>query len=489
MTLVAQKRARFPDRGEGRGRSIFPPVRATIAAMTTSGRPPRPNRRDPRSWAVDILARVNGSGAFVSHELAAAMASPDLGGHERNLLQQLVKGVLENRTHLDQTLEPYLPKGLDSLPLKVREALRLGAYQILFLDRIHAGTAVNASVALTKVVAGPRLGNVVNAVLRRLLREGPSSTAEVDPVRRIAREQSHPEWLVAHWAETLGFGETEELCRCNNARWKLGIRMNTVRASREDCWARLVAEGVVLSPGRWFDDSAVIERIPPGLKLDELASFREGLFVVHDESSALIARLVDPQPGETILDVCAAPGGKTTHLAALTGDAARIVACDRSALRLKLVVEACARLGIRGVATRVASAESLSLEAPVDRVLVDAPCSGLGVIGRRPDIRWHRRPEKFAEFHALQGTIVRAAARHVKIGGRLIYSTCTTARIENEETVRAFLADSPNFKLVGAGEAARTLPRDVVTPEGYVRTWPHRHQMGGAFGAVMERIA
>lgn len=470
-------------------RSIFGAIHATIAAVNTPEIRPRSRtvRSDPRSRAVAILARVNTDGAFVSHELSRELADRDLGEHERNLLQKLVKGVIENRAYLDSVLSPYLSKGLDSLPAKVREALRLGAYQVLFLDRIHAGTAVNASVDITKRLAGPKLGNVVNAVLRRLLREGVTPVTGETTLQRIAREQSHPEWLVSHWIEQLGESEAEELCRFNNSTWRLCARVNTLRATPAECWAELTAEGVTVSPGTWCADIGAIDRLPPGRKLDELRSFQQGLFVVHDESSALIAHLVDPQPGETVIDVCAAPGGKTAHLAALMGNVGRIVACDRSPLRLRLIEEACPRLGISIVETYCGAGERLGLDLLADRVLVDAPCSGLGVIGRRPDIRWHRKPEKFVEFHALQVAILRGAAEQVKPGGRLVYSTCTTARAENEATIAAFLAASPEFKLVPV--TAAIAPAAVVTPEGFLRTWPHRHHMGGAFGAVMERAS
>ena len=468
-------------------RSIFCAIHATIPPVNTPEIPPRSRtaRTDPRSRAVAILARVNADGTFVSHELSRELADGGLGEHERNLLQKLVKGVIENRAYLDSVLSPYLSKGLDSLPSKVREALRLGAYQILFLDRIHAGTAVNASVDITKQLAGPKLGNVVNAVLRRLLREGVPPVAGETPLQRIAREQSHPEWLVSHWIEALGEGEAEELCRFNNSTWRLFIRVNTLRATPAECWAQLAAEGVAVSPGTWCADVGVIDRLPPGRKLDELESFKRGLFVVHDESSALIARLVDPRPGETVLDVCAAPGGKTVHLAALMRNNGRIVACDRSALRLRLVEEACRRLGVSIVETHCGAGDRLGLDLLADRVLVDAPCSGLGVIGRRPDIRWHRKPEKFAEFHALQGAILRGAAERVKPGGRLVYSTCTTAQAENEATVAVFLAEFPDFRVVPV--TADIVPAPVVTREGFLRTWPQRHKMGGAFGVVMER--
>jgi len=442
------------------------------------------SRIDPRSRAVDILVRIDEEGAFLSHELTKALGEERFNEHERNLLQKLVKGVVENRSAIDAVLSPCLPKGIASLPGKVREALRLGVYQILYLDRIHAGTAVNASVEMTKRVAGPKLGNVVNAVLRRILREGAAVAPEADPMKRMARDLSHPEWLVEHWVRELGEEETESLCRWNNSPWPLFIRVNTLRGTPDSCRKSLEGEGLILAPARWCDDLLIVQKLPNGKKLDELESFARGLFVVHDESSAMSARLLDPRPGETIIDVCAAPGGKTVHIAALMGNAGRILAFDRSHLRLKLVDEVCSRLGVSIVETRVGAGEQLATGIEADRVLVDAPCSGLGVVGRRPDIRWHRKPEKFGEFHALQCAILRGAARNVRVGGRLVYSTCTTARAENEETVRAFLTAHPHFTIVPVSDE---VPGEARTEEGFFRTWPHRHRMGGAFGAIMER--
>jgi 16S rRNA (cytosine967-C5)-methyltransferase len=412
------------------------------------------------------------------------MGDPTLTDHDRSLLQKLVKGVLENRSYIDVVLAPCLAKGVDSLPPTVRGALRLGAYQILFLDRVHAGTAVNASVEMAKRFGGAKFGNLVNAVLRRVLREGASAAPGGTAIQRIAIEHSHPEWLVAHWVNEVGEAEAEELCRFNNTPWPLFARVNTLKAAVADCRRALENEGVSIRPGRWCEDVCIIESLPPGRKLDELESFRAGLFVIHDESSTMAARLVEPRPGETVIDVCSAPGGKTVHLAALMGNHGRLLAYDPSPVRVKLVEEACTRLGVSIVETKVGGGERLTEELAADRVLVDAPCSGLGVVGRRPDIRWHRRPEKFEEFQSLQCGILRGAARAVRVGGRLVYSTCTTSRVENEGTVERFLVEHPHFDLV---PVSSVVPPEARTPEGFFRSWPQRHRMGGAFGAILER--
>jgi 16S rRNA (cytosine967-C5)-methyltransferase len=335
---------------------------------------------------------------------------------ERALAERLVKGVLESKTALDAELDTLLSKGLSSLPPPVRHVLRLGLYQVRGLDRIPKEVAVSETVNLSKQVTTPGLTKVVNAVLRRATAQGPAaSTMEITP-EGIAARHSHPPWLVERWCKQLGSTEAEALCAYNNLVWPITVRVNTLVASIDEARERAQSVGLQLEPGSVLPECFVVTGLPLGKKVHELDLFTEGIITIQDESACIAAHLVSPAAEETVVDLCAAPGGKTTHLAALMKNSGRVIAVDPSEMRLEMVRENCQRLQVKNVEYFRGDGLSLVLPHQVDKVLVDAPCSGLGTLGRKKDVRWKKQPGDLTQLHHLQVDLLSHAAQLVRLG-------------------------------------------------------------------------
>lgn len=458
--------------------------------MLQSGRSPQasgshdspPFFSGPRGLAVKVLSRVEQSDAYLDKLLGRELASGELNDADRRLLNELATGVMRWQARLDWVLTGfYHGEFAKCLPV-VRNALRVALYQILFLDRIPHSAAVNESVEIVKRLKGARSASVVNGVLRSVIRKlGAISYPERtdDVARYLSIMSSHPLWLVRRWYTRFGELETAALLEANNRRPRLALRVNPRRGTVDDAIARLEQRG--MKPDR-------SEHVPGMIVLDGFgaigsdAMFREGWFTVQDEGAALAAGLARVEPGMRVIDLCAAPGGKTTALAERMQDRGEIVAVDKFEAKLKLVQDAAERLGCAGMITTLAAdARSLVIE-PADVVLVDAPCSGLGVLAKKPDIKWKRTQEDLEGMAAMQRAILQNAARLVAPGGALIYSTCTIEPIENEEIVRAFLESNPEFELEPPTELDPSLVHD-----GFLRTLPHRHGIDGTFGARLRR--
>ena len=311
-----------------------------------------------------------------------------------------------------------------------------------------------------------------------LLQNG--KTRSGTPVR-VQLLGQHPQWLVKRWVKAFGFEETQSLCDFNNGQALLSVRANTLRADRDTLLAALKEAGTQAEPSKWTPEGVIITAHG---SLDRLQPLQDGLCQVQDESSMLVAHVVDPQPGEFVIDCCSAPGGKTTHLAALMQDKGRILAGDIYEHKIDRIQENADRLGISIIETQLLDAREVgqSYPAQADRVLVDAPCSGLGVLRRKPDARWNKSEAEISELPALQHAIIESAAAAVKPGGVLVYSTCTIEPAENQAIVEAFLAKHPQFQLEPAGDY---LP--VKRPEAMVQLYPQRDGTDGFFIARMRR--
>jgi 16S rRNA (cytosine967-C5)-methyltransferase len=435
-----------------------------------------------RLAAFEILRRVEEEGAFAAPLLAGA--THELSAEDRALCYELVLGVLRWQLWLDGLLEHYAGRGAERLDAPVRRALRLGLYQLRFLERVPARAAVNESVNLAHAARLRSAAPLVNAALRRAAREpdfDPAATL-TNPLERVAVSTSHPLWLVARWAAALGLAEAEAFARANNAPAPPAFRVNSLRAEAEAVVEKLRGAGVRLAasrvaPGAWRVEGG------GGSALRTLAG--EGLIYMQDEASQLVAHVLGARAGERVLDVCAAPGGKTTQVAALAGDGALVLAGDLHEHRLRLLEETCARLGVRGVRAVAFNAEGALpfADESFDRVLVDAPCTGTGTLRHNPEIRWRLAPERVGELAAVQRAILSEAARVVRRGGRLVYSTCSVEREENEDVVAAFLAARGDFRQAAPDPA----PERLLTPEGAARTWPHRDDADGFFVAALRR--
>lgn len=408
---------------------------------------------------------------------------------DRALATELVTGTLRWRGALDYQLARFSGRRLDKLDPEVLDALRLAAYQLLYLERVPPSAAVNDSVALVKAARLTSAAPFVNAVLRRVSRERDRLAwpSRDDLIAHLSVVHSHPAWLVSKWLHRYGADVAERWLRFNNQPPALTLAANRLVGSREALAARLAAEGVRTEPTAMAPHGV---RLVDGRALASTA-FAEGACLVQDEASQLIAELVAASPGARVLDACAAPGGKTVALAAQVGSGGRVVATDVRARRMRLLAATLHRCGVRNASlVQIATRGSVPFAAAsFDHVLVDAPCSGLGTVRRDPDIKWKRSPEDLETFARMQLDLLTRAIAVVRPGGRLVYSTCSSEPEENEAVVRAFLTTTPHVSLeplASLHDVPRAI-RDLATPEGYLRTDPARHGLEAFFGAVFSR--
>jgi 16S rRNA (cytosine967-C5)-methyltransferase len=440
------------------------------------GRPPP----DARDVAHEVLVRVDTTDAFADVLLAARLAETELSAADRALATRLVYGTLAWRGRLDHHLGQLVRLPWEQVEVPVRNALRMGLYQLLFLERVPAYAAVDASVRLARR-GGRGAAGLVNAVLRRAASAGPTGLPlpdpAVDPLERLAVEWSHPRWLVERWAGALGLDELTRLLAADNLRGPTALRANTVRAGRDELRAELTSAGVTVSPSEWAPDALVVQR--RGARLRRLAAWHEGRFAFQGEASQLVAPLLGVAPGARVLDACAAPGGKTAQLAAL---GAVVVALDRAPGGLRRLRAETGRLGVAADAV-AGDARQPPLSTGFDAVLVDAPCSGLGTLRRHPEVRWRRHPEDVPRLAALQRELLAGVAPLVRPGGTLVYAVCTLTREENAGVVSDFLTTHPHFALEPVSRGAGSPPAALVTPEGFLTTFPHRHGLDGFFAA------
>jgi 16S rRNA (cytosine967-C5)-methyltransferase len=429
-----------------------------------------------RAVAARVLERVEEDDAWADLVLDAELAREPLAARDIALATELVYGTLRWQRYLDWILGPHSRRKLAALDTRVRVVLRMTAYQIAFLERVPPFAAVNDGVTLARGHK-PGLAEYTNAVLRSFARRGVREREPApprDPLDALATRCSFPTWLAARWVERYGTAEAETLMRAMNERPPLTLRVNTLKTTRAALAERLRADsGLDVRETTYAPDGLVVER---GGTPGAWAAFAEGACLVQDEASMLVARLLEPQPGQTVADVCAAPGTKSTHLAQLMEDRGHVLAFDPQPARLARVVDLAQRLGAASIRTTGGTAEALAPQWPdaCDGVLVDAPCSNLGVLRRNPEVKWRRRAEDIPASAARQRTIVTAAATMVKPGGRLVYATCSLEPEENEEVARALLAERPDFRLDAPSDFP--LPLDA---DGVLRCRPHRHGTDG----------
>jgi 16S rRNA (cytosine967-C5)-methyltransferase len=447
-------------------------------------------KTDARQIAVRILTRVEKEGAYANLLLRAELPALE-DSRERHLATALVNGVLKQKLTLDYALRKYLRKPMSALPHEVRAVLRIGAFQLLCLGRIPKPVAINESVSTVKKIH-KSFAPLVNSVLRKTAAAGwdlawPDRNRET--VRYLSVRYSHPEWLVTRWLKRWGLEETEELLKINNEPAPTCIRVNTLKTGKEELIQTLQEKGIKAVPSLkvpealYIDDYGTIEKIK---------EFRAGHFTIQDESSQLVAHVLGVRPGERVLDVCSSPGGKTTHCAQLMKNSGEIVAVDIYPHKLELVAELARRLGITIIKTLEADGRVLEgVHGEFQRVLVDAPCSGLGVIRRRADLRWQKREDEIEKLPDLQLAILLQASERVAAGGELVYSTCTTEPEENFEVVKAFRKLKPEFVPVDfTAELPFTITeeRDLrQIKKGVWQILPHIHNMDGFFIAKLKK--
>jgi len=443
--------------------------------------------KNPRQAACSVLLRIWKEGCYADQLMDRELAGGRLSGPDRGLFAELVFGVLRRQGTLDHILSGLLTQPLAKLEPQVLIFLRVGLYQLVYLDRIPESAAVNESVNLVKK-ALPRASGLVNAVLRNYLRRKdtirfPDSVSA--PAESIAARHSHPLWLVNQWINQLGQAESEHLAEASSRQAPLTLRTNTLRISRDELLGKLTANGIQAVSCGFSPHGILVEgrHAVPGLP-----GFHEGLFTVQDEASQLAGLLLEPQSGERVLDACAAPGGKATHLAQLMDNRGELLATDISGSKLSLVRETASRLGLSIIHTRAVDLlkNATFPENAFDRILLDAPCSGLGVIRRNPEAKWRLSPADVTRLAETQKKLLKNAVRMLKPGGRLLYSTCSTTWEENEAVVQDFLLREHDCVLENLNQCFPSWG-DLFTVEGMMRTWPHRHGMDGFFAARIRK--
>jgi 16S rRNA (cytosine967-C5)-methyltransferase len=396
------------------------------------------------------------------------------------LFYNMVKGVIKMRLKLDYILSQYTDKEkFATTDIKIKTWLYLGLYQLMYLDSIPDYAAINETVELAKKNLGDKVGDFVNAVLRAYQRN-PEVKYPEDPVLRIAYEHSYPPELIANWIELWGEEDTEYLALFYNENPRLHIRVNTTATTRDKLIQYFTKRNIPVSPSPVSKVTILTDAADEVL---EDVAFSEGYFSIQDTSSTLIVDLLDPQPEEYIIDLFAAPGGKCTYIAEKMANTGEVVAVDKIPHKMKLLKQAADRLQLTNIKQVVTDAFRYGPVAPAyDRVLVDVPCSGWGVFGRKADLRWQANKD-INELVKLQEKALDYGANFVRSGGILVYSTCTLNPAENEEQIKGFLKRNPKFKLIDAKEI---LPPDF-TMEGMFKTLPFKHDMDGAFAAKMRK--
>jgi 16S rRNA (cytosine967-C5)-methyltransferase len=445
-----------------------------------------------RALARSVLERVEQGGAFANRALSAALdRAPALGPAERGLATELVYGVLRRRARLDRALEAFATKGLAGLEPRVRTALRLGAYQLLFLDRVPAYAAVDETVEACKQLGGAGVGRLANALLRRIAERGEPALPDAarDPRGYLVEAAGLPRWLAQLLLAELAAGDAVAFGDSVGAPAPLALRANATRAPREALLERLRAE----RPDARLEASPVAPDALLARDLDApaaTAAWRDGLFAVEDTGAQVVVELCGARAGDRILDACAGLGGKSAHLATLAGGGARVEAADVSPAKLAEARETFARLGVRGVTTTVADLTKPFPDASArfDRVLLDAPCSGLGVLRRHPEALARRGPDDLPRLAAQQRRMLDTLAPLVAPGGVLTYSVCTFERVECEDVVSSFLATHAGFRLEAPPPSERVPWARLADAAGHVRTWPHRDDADAFFAARLVRL-
>jgi len=443
-------------------------------------------KKSPRAICLEILNRVEKSDSHLDRLLTDSFKRyRHLTPLDRAFLTELSYGVLRWRERLDWIISRFSKIPLEKIEKEVLNTLRLGLYQVFFLSKTPVSAAVNESVELAKKSRGAGGAGFVNGLLRSAIRKKEEITYPdilEDPALHISVLHSHPLWLVRRWIDEVGVEETLETCALNNRISSLTLRTNTLKTDRETLIGKLKMKGLMPSPARYSEEGVLLEDPPP---VSELPFFSEGLYILQNEASQLVVSILDPRAGERVLDACAAPGGKTTHVAQKMKNEGEIYASDLTARKLGRVQEISRRLGIEIIKTVKADA-SKTLPLPTgiefDRVLADVPCSGFGTLQRNPDLKWRRKEGDIARLSELQSSILRNVSSFVKREGTLVYSTCTVFREENEDVIGKFLIEHPEFYLDDIrkvlGEKCFPFIRD-----GFFQTFPRRDGMDGFFAA------
>lgn len=438
---------------------------------------------NPRQLAIETLNRLEETGDFLREVLDFHLRKNSLKSIDQGLYTELVYGTVRMRYNLDYVLSLFSSRPLKNIKPAILNVLRSAVYQILYLQRIPASAAVNEAVKLARLFGHEGVARFANGILRQVVRHKDNISyppLEGDPKGHLSLKYSFPPWIIELWLKWWGREETLALCRAMNEPPNLHIRANTLKVTPGEVRTYFQGQGIAASPGRYVPE--VLEVSPAHLVIRD-PWLAEGMYYIQDESSTLVAHALRVEPGQLVYDLCSAPGGKTTHLAQLMENRGRIVAFDLHSGRLQLVEDNARRLEISIIEARQGDAtEDLAL-APAPRVLVDAPCSGLGTMRHRPDIRWRKSLAEIMELATLQKKILGRAANYVAPGGLLLYSTCTLTKYENQDVANWFLDTHPEY----SGFSFPSWFPAADEPSWMKTLFPHRYGLDGFFLAIFRK--
>ncbi len=431
--------------------------------------------KSARQTAFEILNKIQRDESYSNLALDAALDKAEIDAKEKRFVSALVYGVTERRITLDYNLSLYLSQPLKKLKPQVLTALRLGAYQILFMDKIPDSAAVNESVKLVKKNGAAFASGLVNAVLHKIVKSG----LKTDDSMSV--KYSAPEWLCKMWSESYGKENAEKILEASFGAVDNILRVNTTKTNADELCEILSSEGFQCEKNCTVDNSLTVKN---GGAVHKTKAYADGLFHVQDTASQLCCKALDVHDGETVIDVCAAPGGKTFTLSEMMNNTGKVVSCDIYPQRLKLINDGAQRLCLTNIDTVQNDGSRFNSSLPeADKILCDVPCSGLGVIRKKPEIRF-KKSEEVDKLKDLQYSILCVSSRYLKIGGKLVYSTCSLNPEENENIINKFLAEHDGFKSV------RVLPelKRYAEDTDYLTLMPHIHGCDGFFISCVERV-
>lgn len=445
---------------------------------------------DARSLSVKILTRVERTDSYLDKLIDYEIRTEVLNDYDKSLLNEICHGVIRWMRRLDWFLNGFYRGNWEKCTPEIKNTLRVALYQILFLNKIPDFAAVNEAVEFVKRISTQKHADVVNGLLRTIIRTKNDlvyPTREIDEVKYLGIMQSHPNWMVKRWIERFGFDDAAVFAEANNKRPILTLRVNTLKTTKEQVFKRFEERNIVYRTCR-FIDYFVTLRLMSKIYLDE--DFINGMYTVQDESAGLAAVLLKPSENDMILDMCAAPGGKSTHIAQILGNKGKIYSVDKYDAKVNMMKKTAERLGVTNIEFFQDDAMDFQNETlkalKFDKILLDAPCSGLGVLSKKPEIRWKREMEDILALNETQKKLLSNAANYLKPGGVIVYSTCSTEPEENMMIVKDFLEKNPDFYIDNASQYVK---HDLVNADGCIETFPHKQGIDGSFAArLVKRI-
>ena len=430
-----------------------------------------------RPTAVKILNRVERTDAYLDKILAIELRENDWNDLDKSLLNEIVHGVLRWQMKLDWVINGFFHASFSKSEVIVKNCLRVAVYQILFLNKIPHHAIVNEAVEFMKRIRSEKAGNLVNGVLRNIIRSINDihyPDPKIDAVQYLAIMYSYPTWMVRRWHERYGYAETEKLLEYENRIPTLSLRMNSLKMKEEELVQFLKDQNCEVEKSKYLSQFI---KCPTISNISESELFKKGFVTVQDESAGLACKLLDPKENEYVIDMCAAPGGKTSFISELMKNTGKILAVDKYSERLKLIEKSIQRLGLTNIKLKAADAIELETEL-ANKILIDVPCSGLGVLSKKPDIKIKREVEDIFKLVVIQREILEHASKLLLPGGSLVYSTCTIEPEENFDQIKLFLENHPEFSI---DDARNYVDASLVNSDGAIETLPHKHNIDGSF--------